>query len=84
MPDIPLAHDYALWLSILREGHQAQGLHREALTVYRVRPGSLSANKLKMLRAVWNIYTQREALPLTRRTRLIAGYVVHGLKKIVI
>jgi hypothetical protein len=34
MPDMPKRQDYALWLSIMRDGHPARGLP-EPLAVYR-------------------------------------------------
>jgi len=38
--------DYALWLRILKMGHEAYGLN-ECLALYRVRSNSVSGNKLK-------------------------------------
>ena len=54
MPLMPTRHDYALWLRLLRQGAVAHGLP-EVLAEYRVRPGSLSSNKLKGALAVWRL-----------------------------
>ncbi len=56
----PLGHeDYALWLSILREGRQVLGLP-QLLSVYRIAPGSVSSNKLKVLGFFLRIYKDCE------------------------
>ena len=51
--------DYALWLSILREGFKAYGL-RKCLACYRLSPGSVSSNKIRLIPFFWNIYRNRE------------------------
>ena len=55
MPDIPMRHDYALWLSILRDIPVAYGL-REPLAVYHVHAGSLSYGTLRGARGTWRMY----------------------------
>ena len=51
--------DYALWLSILREGHVVHGL-QERLANYRLVPGSVSSNKFKVMGFFWHIYRNIE------------------------
>ncbi len=51
--------DYALWLSILREGKIVHGLP-DRLATYRIASGSVSANKLKVLSFYFHIYRDRE------------------------
>jgi teichuronic acid biosynthesis glycosyltransferase TuaG len=80
MPRLPMAHDFALWLEILREGHVAYGCP-EALTVYRERRGSLSANKLAKSVVGWWIYRQRESLGVMRSLGLMGSYAWNGLRK---
>ncbi len=80
MPLLPSAHDFALWLDILREGYEAHGLP-EPLTVYRERGGSLSANKLAKSRMTWHIYRERERLGRLDSMRLMASYAWNGLRK---
>jgi teichuronic acid biosynthesis glycosyltransferase TuaG len=67
MPDLRKRQDYALWLSILREhGTHARGLP-EPLALYReARPGSLSGNKLSLVRYNWQLYREVEGLSLPR------------------
>ncbi len=53
--------DYATWLMLLRGGAVARGIN-EALVRYRVADGSLSSNKFKSIRQVWEIQTQDEKI----------------------
>jgi teichuronic acid biosynthesis glycosyltransferase TuaG len=63
MPDLRRRQDYGLWLRLLSRGGKAYGID-EVLADYRVRRGSLSANKVTALAATWRLY--REAAGLTR------------------
>ncbi len=58
--------DYATWLSLLRDGTKAYGIN-EALVMYRIDGKSLSSNKLKSIRQIWEIQTKDEG---------IAGFLV--------
>jgi teichuronic acid biosynthesis glycosyltransferase TuaG len=51
--------DYALWLSILREGNVVHGL-QERLATYRLSSGSVSANKFRVLAFYFRIYNGQE------------------------
>lgn len=51
--------DYATWLLLLRTGEKACGIN-EALVKYRQTSNSLSSNKFKSIRQVWEIQTQNE------------------------
>lgn len=53
--------DYATWLMLLRNGAVACGIN-EALVRYRVASGSLSSNKFKSIKQVWEIQTQDEGI----------------------
>lgn len=55
------SEDTATWWQILRAGHTAYGLD-EVLAVYRRPPQSLSSNKLKAVRRIWNLYRKQEGL----------------------
>lgn len=80
MPLMRSGQDYATWLMILRTGIVAYGID-EALVKYRVARGSLSSNKLKSIKQVWEIQVKQEKIP-----PFIAGYntcwfVWNALKK---
>lgn len=81
MPEMPKRQDYALWLSIMRDGAQARGLP-EPLAVYRAqRAGSLSSNKLSLVPYNWALYREHEGLSVPRSTRALSGAVWHSLRK---
>ncbi|GAA0347027.1 hypothetical protein GCM10010319_24450 [Streptomyces blastmyceticus] len=81
MPDMPKRQDYALWLSIMRDGVDARAV-REPLAVYRAqRAGSLSSNKLGLVPFNWALYREHEHLSVPRSARALAGAVWHSLRK---
>lgn len=83
MPDLPLQHDYALWLRLLRLGEAmgqvAHGLD-EVLADYRVSRGSLSGRKRYAVRDIWRVWRQEEGLPLGACLRALARYGWHSLR----
>lgn len=76
MPDLRRRQDYGLWLQLLRAGGEAHGLP-EVLADYRVRPGSLSSNKLRAARATWAVYREAEGIGRVRS----AWYLAHNLAR---
>lgn len=72
MPEIYRRQDYALWLSLLRQGGVALGI-REPLLHYRVYPSSFSASKLTGALYHWKVLRECE------NVTLIAGafYFMH-------
>lgn len=60
MPQVE-SEDTATWWQILRAGYVACGLD-EVLAIYRRPPKSLSSNKLKAVRRIWNLYRRQEKL----------------------
>lgn len=60
MPNVP-SEDTATWWQILRAGHVAYGLD-EVLAVYRRPAKSLSSNKLKAVKRIWDLYRKQEGL----------------------
>ena len=53
--------DYSTWLKLLRDGSKAYGIN-EALVGYRIDGESLSSNKLKSIKQIWEIQTQDEGI----------------------
>lgn len=53
--------DYATWLRLLRDGSLAYGIDK-ALVGYRIDGESLSSNKLKSIKQIWEIQTQDEGI----------------------
>lgn len=60
MPEVE-SEDTATWWQILRAGYAACGLD-EVLAVYRRPARSLSSNKLKAVKRIWNLYRRQEKL----------------------
>ena len=72
--------DYATWLMLLRNGAVALGIN-EALVSYRVRPKSLSSDKWKSIRQVWEIQTQDEKIKKIPAVFHLCCFVINALKK---
>lgn len=80
MPEMRKRQDYALWLSIMRDGADARGLS-DPLAVYRAhQAGSLSSNKLSLIPYNWELYRKHEGLSVPRATRALAGAVWQSLR----
>ena len=71
MPDLPRRQDYGLWLTLLARGGEAHGLP-EPLADWRMRPGSLSANKLKAAAGTWQVYREAEGMGRSRAAWYLA------------
>ncbi|MFE6745974.1 glycosyltransferase family 2 protein [Kitasatospora purpeofusca] len=81
MPEMRRRQDYALWLSIMRDGVEARGLP-EPLAVYRSgRAGSLSSNKMALIPYNWELYRRHEELSVARSVGALAGATWASLRK---
>ncbi|MCM1091187.1 MAG: glycosyltransferase family 2 protein [Butyrivibrio sp.] len=60
MPEVK-SEDTALWWKVLRNGYIAYGLD-ENLVKYRRAGASLSSNKIKAIRRIWNLYRHVEGI----------------------
>lgn len=72
--------DYALWLSLLRNGGLAHGLD-QPLVRYRVHKASKSARKLRAVAAQWVVYRDVEKIPRLRAAWYLGHYAVRGVIK---
>jgi teichuronic acid biosynthesis glycosyltransferase TuaG len=74
--------DYAFWLQVVRMAGQAVCAPPERiLASYLVRPGSLSANKLRAARWQWRIYRESERLGIVRAGWYFAHYAAQAVRK---
>lgn len=71
--------DFAIWLSILKEGRKAYGVN-EPLLIYRIAKSSKSGNKVKAAMMNWNTYRYIGLNPLSA-LYYECWYVVKGLLK---
>lgn len=65
MPEIRRRQDWALWLSILKKTDKAFGVS-ESLALYRDRSGSISSNKLRLIKDNWIIYRNIEGYTIIK------------------
>lgn len=72
--------DYATWLMLLRSGTVACGIN-EALVKYRVASGSLSSNKFKSIKQVWEIQTQDEGINKFVATYNVICFGINAIRK---
>lgn len=78
MPLLRTGQDYALWLSLLREGAQACILS-EVLTKYRISPKSISRNKIKKAKRQWQIYRELEDLSILKSSLCFCFYAIRAI-----
>lgn len=74
------AHDYSLWLSLLRQGQKAYCL-QEHLACYRAVTGSISSRRKESIESVWLIYRDIEKLSLIRSIWCLLHYAFHAVMK---
>ncbi|MBE5747094.1 MAG: glycosyltransferase family 2 protein [Clostridiales bacterium] len=72
--------DYATWLMLMRDGTVAYGIN-EALVKYRVGNKSLSSNKFKSIKQVWQIQTQNEKICKFKAFFHVIGFTWNALIK---
>ena len=80
MPDIRRRQDAATWLQVLKAGHDCYGIN-EILAEYRRAAGSLSSNKTKAVKGVWNLYRNIEHLSLPFSCYCFVRYAVLAVWK---
>ena len=80
MPDIHGREDGATWMQLLRNGVEFRG-QNQTLSAYRVVSGSLSSNKLTMMKKTWQLYRKEEKLPLWKVIWSMAGWAFHACIK---
>ena len=79
-PEEKVIHeDFAVWLSILKEGSCAMGLD-EPLLIYRLNENGKSSNKAKAALMNWHTY-RYIGLSLPKAFSSMVSYTIRGLKK---
>lgn len=72
--------DFAMWLIILRRGHTAHAF-KEDLALYRVMETSVSSNRIRAAKWVWNIYRNVEKIGVFASTWYLFNYAYRAIKK---
>ncbi|MDB4580264.1 glycosyltransferase [Akkermansiaceae bacterium] len=80
MPTIRKRQDWALWLKILKQSPEARGI-QEFLSIYRDRAGSISSNKLEMVKYNWIIFNDVEKLGILRSSWCMIEFMWHYFSK---
>jgi teichuronic acid biosynthesis glycosyltransferase TuaG len=80
MPPLPRRQDYGLWLKLLAQGGEAHGLP-EVLAEWRMRPGSLSANKLRAAGGTWRVYREVAGLGRVQAALYLGQNLARGVVK---
>lgn len=80
----PMAHDsmhedFAVWLSVLKDGGKARGIN-EPLLIYRVDRNSKSGNKFKSMKMTYRVY-KFIGLNFFQRLYYMVFYTLSGIKK---
>ncbi len=80
MPLIRSGQDYATWLQLMRNGTNAHGIN-EVLVKYRKSRNSLSSNKIKGIKKVWDIQVKQEKINPLNATYNCMCYAYNAFKK---
>jgi len=78
MPLIRKRQDLGLWLRLLSIVPFCYGI-QEPLAAYRIRPDSISANKINAAKYTWRLYREVERLPFLRSAYYFCHYAKNGL-----
>lgn len=79
MPNVK-SEDTACWWKVLKHVDRAHGM-QDILSLYRRSGGTLSANKLKAVKRVWNLYRNVENHNVIYSTYCFSGYAYNTVKK---
>lgn len=69
--------DFACWLELLKSGGYAVGLHEDLLR-YRIIGGSVSRNKIRSAKEVWNTYRRVEKINVFLSAWYFVNYAVRA------
>ena len=78
--DIRTRQDTSLWISILGRGFVAYGMS-EVLASYRVHSNSISSNKYRAAKQVWNLYFNIHRLGFFKSVYCFLFYLYNAIKK---
>ena len=80
MSDLPKRQDYGLWLDYLKETEFAVGI-TEPLAKYRIRTGSVSSSKFKLIKYQFLVYNKQQGLNILKSIMYTASWAYHGYFK---
>ncbi len=78
--DIRIRQDTNLWITLLKNGYKAYGIN-QVLVKYRIHSNSISANKLKAAKGVWNLYFRIHHFGLIKSLYYFSFYAFNAIRK---
>jgi len=78
--NIRIRQDTNLWITLLKQDYKAYGIN-EVLVKYRVHSNSISANKVKAAKGVWNLYFNIHKFGLIKSIYYFSFYAFNAVKK---
>lgn len=79
VPLIKKRNDFALWLKILRNNNKCYGM-QDVLAKHRIRKGSVSANKIALIKYQWELYHKIERQPfVVALAAMVSLFIVKGI-----
>lgn len=81
IPNIRKRNDYALWLKVIKESKYLYGI-KEPFSSHRVRTGSLSKNKIGLVKYQWEVYRELEKLSFLKSTYLLMYHTIATIFKL--
>jgi teichuronic acid biosynthesis glycosyltransferase TuaG len=78
--NIRIRQDANLWITLLKKGYMAYGLN-EVLAQYRIHSNSISANKIKAAKGVWDLYYNIHKFGLYKSLYCFSYYAFNAIKK---
>lgn len=70
--------DYVLWIQVVKKAKMLYGLN-QPLAAYRVRKGSISYSKIRLIKSHWFIYRKLEGIGVTKSASLIIYIILRKL-----
>ncbi len=80
MPALDVCEDYALWLDILARIDHAHGLDIP-LATRRLQPGSLTANRVRFVHALWHMHRAHFGLDRRAATRFTINHLLRRVSQ---
>lgn len=80
IPNIKKRNDFVMWLQVIKKAEYLYGLE-DVLTYYRVREGSLSKDKVDLVKYQWNVYRKIEGLSFFKSFYLLVHKTLSVLSK---
>lgn len=82
IPNIKKRNDYVMWLQIIKDSNYLYGLD-SILSSHRIRPSSLSQDKISLVKYHWKVYREIEKLSIIKSSYLVFYWIYKTIRKFV-